>query len=52
MNGHFIWCEIYGTSLGNFGILGAFRQAKYQNYPMSFINFILNDHECKILFIT
>ena len=27
-------------------------QAKYRNYTRSFINFILNDHECKILFIT
>ena len=59
IRGHLIW-NLW-NSLCNFSILRAegegsqnnrIRLAKYRNYTTSFINFILNDHECKILFIT
>ena len=35
-----------------FRYFASLRRAKYRNYTTSFINFILTDHECKILFIT
>ena len=48
MSGHLI----YETSLDNFGVFCETWRAKYRNCLTSLINFILNDHECKILFIT
>ena len=37
-------------NLCNFGIFACWRLTKYRNYTTRLINFILNDHSCKILY--
>ena len=50
MSGHLIW-NLWNT-LGNFGILLAKARKNTEITQTRFINFILTDHESKILLIT